>query len=253
MRWSHRKSHPSRDPKDDETPAKHETLSDGCSRQEGCRIFVAKMEHRVLEGKRVSVAGAEDGEGWAGVWSCRTTAWSCMNRGSWLPPLSDPGVPPQPHPDLPSCTPVPSWVFFFFLLLLLFLAAQQHAEFLGQGSDLSHSCDLCHSGSNPGSLNPLSWAGDQTCVPALQRRHLSRCATAGMPSFPVLLIQELGGVPVVEQQKRMRRISMRMWVRSLASLSGLEIWRCCELWCRLQTRSRSYLRLWCRPAATAPI
>ena len=26
--------------------------------------------------------------------------------------------------------------------------------------------------------------------------------------------------------------SMRMWVRSLAQLSGLKIWHCCELWCR---------------------
>ena len=26
---------------------------------------------------------------------------------------------------------------------------------------------------------------------------------------------------------------MRMRVQSLASLSGLRIWHCCELWCRL--------------------
>ena len=32
---------------------------------------------------------------------------------------------------------------------------------------------------------------------------------------------------------------MRMQVRSLGSLSGLRIRRCCELWCRLQTRLRS--------------
>ena len=29
---------------------------------------------------------------------------------------------------------------------------------------------------------------------------------------------------------------MRMWVRPLASLSGLRIWRCCEPRCSLQTR-----------------
>ena len=29
-------------------------------------------------------------------------------------------------------------------------------------------------------------------------------------------------------------VSMRMWVRSLALLSGLRIWRCCKLWCRSQ-------------------
>ena len=33
--------------------------------------------------------------------------------------------------------------------------------------------------------------------------------------------------------------SMRMWVRSLASLSGLRIQHCHELWCRFQTRLRS--------------
>ena len=32
----------------------------------------------------------------------------------------------------------------------------------------------------------------------------------------------------------------------------VKIWRCRELWCRLQTRLRSWLLwLWCRPAATA--
>ena len=38
------------------------------------------------------------------------------------------------------------------------------------------------------------------------------------------------------QRKRIRLGSMRLWVQSLASLSGLRIWRCHELWCRLQTR-----------------
>ena len=34
-------------------------------------------------------------------------------------------------------------------------------------------------------------------------------------------------------------VSMRMGVQSLASHSGLRIWRCRELWCRLQTQLRS--------------
>ena len=42
---------------------------------------------------------------------------------------------------------------------------------------------------------------------------------------------------------------MRLLVRSLALLSGVRIRRCHELWCRSQT----WLRLWHRPAATAPI
>ena len=36
------------------------------------------------------------------------------------------------------------------------------------------------------------------------------------------------------QRKRIRLGAMGLWVRSLASLSGLRIWHCRELWCRLQ-------------------
>ena len=44
--------------------------------------------------------------------------------------------------------------------------------------------------------------------------------------------------------------TMRLQVRFLALLSGLGIWHCCELWCRLQIRSDlTLLWLWCRPAA----
>ena len=44
---------------------------------------------------------------------------------------------------------------------------------------------------------------------------------------------------MVAQQKRLRLETMRLRVQSLASLSGLRI-RCCpELWGRLQTRLRS--------------
>ena len=40
------------------------------------------------------------------------------------------------------------------------------------------------------------------------------------------------GVPIVAQQKQIRLVSMRMQVRSLASLRELRIQRCCELLCR---------------------
>ena len=47
---------------------------------------------------------------------------------------------------------------------------------------------------------------------------------------------------------------MRLRVRSLALLSGLGIWRCRELWYRLQTLLGSRIAvLWRRLAATAPI
>ena len=42
------------------------------------------------------------------------------------------------------------------------------------------------------------------------------------------------GAPVVAQQKRIQLGTMRLWVRSLALLSGLRIQHCCELWCRSQ-------------------
>ena len=46
------------------------------------------------------------------------------------------------------------------------------------------------------------------------------------------------GVPFLAQQLTNLR-SMGMQVRSLASLSGLRIRHCPELWCRLQTWLRS--------------
>ena len=47
---------------------------------------------------------------------------------------------------------------------------------------------------------------------------------------------------------------MRMWAGSLASLSGLRIRPCCELWCTLKTQLGSHVAVaWCRPAATALI
>ena len=56
------------------------------------------------------------------------------------------------------------------------------------------------------------------------------------------------------QWKQIRLGIMRLQVQSLASISGLRIRRCHELWCGSQTRLRSGVAwLWCRPAATAPI
>ena len=46
--------------------------------------------------------------------------------------------------------------------------------------------------------------------------------------------EELGGVLVEAQQKRIRLVSVRMWVRSPALLSRLGIRHCRELWCRSQ-------------------
>ena len=68
--------------------------------------------------------------------------------------------------------------------------------------------------------------------------------------------QKRRGVPIVAQWKQAQPVSMRIWVQSLASFSGLRI-RCChELWCRLQTQlgfRLLLLGLWHRPAASSPI
>ena len=47
------------------------------------------------------------------------------------------------------------------------------------------------------------------------------------------------GVPIMAQRKQIQLGTMRFQVRSLAALSGLRIWYCCELWCRFQTWLRS--------------
>ena len=44
------------------------------------------------------------------------------------------------------------------------------------------------------------------------------------------------GVPIMVQQKRIQQGTMRLWVQSLALLSGLGVWHCHELWYRLQTQ-----------------
>ena len=44
---------------------------------------------------------------------------------------------------------------------------------------------------------------------------------------PALYNKDPPGVPVVVQQKGIPLGTMRLRVRSLASLSGLRIWRCC--------------------------
>ena len=43
-------------------------------------------------------------------------------------------------------------------------------------------------------------------------------------------------IAVVAQRKQIRLGTLRLRVRCLASLSGLWIWHCCELWCGSQTR-----------------
>ena len=72
-------------------------------------------------------------------------------------------------------------------------------------------------------IRPLAWEPPYAVGVALEKT--KRCP------LPPAQKSNLG-VPVVAQQKRIQLGTMRLQVRSLASLSGLMIWRCCELWCR---------------------
>ena len=70
----------------------------------------------------------------------------------------------------------------------------------------------------------------------------------------IKMIKSDVGVPVVVQRKLIQLVSMRMWVQSLALLSGSGIWHHHELWCRLQMRLGSHIAgLWHKPAAGALI
>lgn len=44
----------------------------------------------------------------------------------------------------------------------------------------------------------------------------------------VIIEKSTNGVPVVAQQKQIQPLTMRFQVQSLASFSGLRIWRCCK-------------------------
>ena len=58
------------------------------------------------------------------------------------------------------------------------------------------------------------------------------------------------GVPIVMQWKRTQLVSMKMRVRSMASLSRLRIWHCCELWYRLAAAALIRPTAWELPNAT---
>ena len=72
--------------------------------------------------------------------------------------------------DLNPITLNPNSVFLYFFF---FFGHPTVYEFLGQGSDLSHSCNLSQI------LNPLYRARGRTCNPALPRCHQSHFATSG--------------------------------------------------------------------------
>ena len=75
-----------------------------------------------------------------------------------------------------------------------------------------------------------------------------------MISFQIMkqepTLKDWEGVPVMVQQKQIGLGTMKLQVQFLASLCGLRIWHCHELWCRYRHGSDLAL-LWHKPAATA--
>ena len=75
--------------------------------------------------------------------------------------------------------------------------------------------------------------------------------------WPISIQKDVQGVPIVAQQKEICLLCMRIQVRSLASLSGLRIWSCPELWYSVQMRLSSGVAMpvqaWRRPAMVALI
>ena len=65
------------------------------------------------------------------------------------------------------CPHLETWMslfgFWAFLFFFFFLAAPQLMEFPGQGSDPSHSFNLCYRCSNTRSFNTLCQARDRWC------------------------------------------------------------------------------------------
>ena len=85
-------------------------------------------------------------------------------------------------------------------------------------------------------------------IPGKCRQNLSLGELSVILSLKIIIL----GVPIVAQWKQIWLVSMRTQVRSLASLSGLRIPHCHELWCRLKT-DLALLWLWYRQAATVLI
>ena len=94
-------------------------------------------------------------------------------------------------------------------------------------------------------LEPLGSRGGWTCRiphPSPHPRGQLGCQHPGLASPPVLINMAkklLPGVPVVAPWLTIRLGTMRLQIPSLASLSGLRIQHCPELWCRSQMWLRS--------------
>ena len=72
------------------------------------------------------------------------------------------------------------WQISFFFLSYFSLTCSIW-KFLGQGSNLSQICDLCHSYGNAGSLIHCAGLEIKVATPRRQARSSTHCATEGIP------------------------------------------------------------------------
>ena len=89
---------------------------------------------------------------------------------------------------------------FFFFFFFFFLATPQHMEILGQGSNLSHSCDIQSSCSNTGSLSYCPASGikptyqcfrDATNpIPSYYSRNSENCSSCSCFLFSLICLWE---------------------------------------------------------------
>ena len=124
------------------------------------------------------------------------------------------------------------------------------------GFDLWPGNSICHHGVVKRNKQTKNWVrdlnrqGDTQMARKQTKRYSTSPIIRGMqikpkcqiPSHTIRMAavkKEKWGVPIMVQRKQIRLGTMRLQVPSLASLSGLRIQHCCELWCR--------------PVAVAPI
>ena len=89
-----------------------------------------------------------------------------------------------------------------------------------------------------------------TCHICKLRKKIILTSPASEVWFMYKILESFLGVPLVVQEKWIRLVFIRMPVQSLASLTGLRILHCLELWCSSQTWP-ALMWLWCRLAAVA--
>ena len=87
-------------------------------------------------------------------------------------------------------------------------------KFVGQGSDLNHSWDLCRSCRNTRSFNSLHGAGGRTWNPSCCRdkaRSLTSCTTAGTPQNSFLIKFMRGGKHIQVFSKKEKYLNQNYW------------------------------------------